>query len=842
MPTSPAMFRASRSSRPITPASRFSQRLALAVALALALAGQCARADPQASTEFSDGFLIGGQAIDMRHYTHDALLESGTHRLDVMLNGQWQETAEVQVEAGQACVRSGLARRLGLSAAHVALLDPDPDACVALVDQVEGSSVVIDSETLQLRIGIPQAMQEAAPRGEITPEQRDYGITAGFIDYRFNQHRTQDHDSRSVGLQAGLNLGGWRLRHRAWVNQDGGRIGYAALASELQRDLPAWNSQVFIGQGSTGGELFESSAFTGVRVATDERMLPDSVRGYAPVVRGIAEGNAVVSVRQNGHVIHKESVAAGPFVIADLYPTSFGGDLEVCITEADGREQRFTVSYSAVPQALRSGSMRFGASAGVLRDAGGSMQPLRFAEGTYARGLNNHVTLLGGMQAGEGYQSMLAGTALNTAIGAFGADLTQSRARRQSGNPLTGNSIRLNFQRYVAGTRTHVGLAAYRYSMGRFLTLNDAARLRGNRYEGSHPRQRYQVNFTQQFGATSSVYLSGSRVVYRDSTTRQNDFQLGVQSTLGRANVSLSAMRYQLIDRRQDTRYTFTFGIPLGRSIGAPRATAQLGRAANGNALQTGVAGALGKARALTYTVTASQPAVGSGSYDTYVAYQSGSTALDAGYSHSARHRSVTLGAAGSVVLHPGGLNFGPTVGEGLVLVQAEGGEGAVVGHGDQIRVARNGYAVLPHVSPYRWNPIELDPSGLPLEVELLQTSQRVAPTAGSIVRVVFTARRERTLFIDATDARGQPLPFAASVEAEDGRAMGAVGQGSVIQLRGAQDAGVLVVDPAGPHRCRLEYMTPVVADRHGLRWHQAKCLPLAPPALPRAEPDLPPR
>lgn len=148
--------------------------------------------------------------------------------------------------------------------------------------------------------------------------------------------------------------------------------------------------------------------------------------------------------------------------------------------------------------------------------------------------------------------------------------------------------------------------------------------------------------------------------------------------------------------------------------------------------------------------------------------------------------------------------------------------------------MAGNGYALLPHVSPYRWNQIDLDPSGLPLEVELLQTSQRVAPTAGSIVRVAFTARRERTLFIDATDALGQPLPFAARVEGDDGRTMGAVGQGGVIQLRGAQDSGTLIVDPDGPHRCRLEYRSPEAPDAYGLSWTQAICQP-----QPRLSPGL---
>ncbi|MGY2437170.1 fimbria/pilus outer membrane usher protein, partial [Escherichia coli] len=112
------------------------------------------------------------------------------------------------------------------------------------------------------------------------------------------------------------------------------------------------------------------------------------------------------------------------FAIEDLYPTNFGGDLDVSVTEADGRVQRFTVNFSAVPQALRAGASRFAVTAGELRDTGNTLQALRFTEGTYARGLNNRLTVLGGAQLGEDYRALLAGAAVNTAIGAFGADVT----------------------------------------------------------------------------------------------------------------------------------------------------------------------------------------------------------------------------------------------------------------------------------------------------------------------------------------------------------------------------------------------------------------------------------
>ncbi len=243
------------------------------------------------------------------------------------------------------------------------------------------------------------------------------------------------------------------------------------------------------------------------------------------------------------------------------------------------------------------------------------------------------------------------------------------------------------------------------------------------------------------------------------------------------------------------------------------------------------MSGTLGADQQLNYNVSANAASEGASGASAYASYRGGHGTVTAGYSRSGDYNAFNASAAGSVVLHRDGINFGAPVGDGFALIQADGAQGARIGYGSDVRIGRNGYALLPHVSPYRWNQIELDPSGLSMDVELLQTSQRVAPTAGSIVRVAFNATRERTLFIDATDALGQPLPFAARIEDETGRNYGAVGQGGVIQLRGAPEQGGLIVDPDGPQRCRLEYTTPAASDAYGLSWSQAVCTPLPPPS-----------
>ncbi|SUC40391.1 fimbrial outer membrane usher protein [Proteus mirabilis] len=66
-------------------------------------------------------------------------------------------------------------------------------------------------------------------------------------------------------------------------------------------------------------------------------MLPDSMRGFAPTIKGIANSNAIVTVKQNGFVIYQISVPPGAFEIKDLYATSSSGNLDVTIKENNGK-------------------------------------------------------------------------------------------------------------------------------------------------------------------------------------------------------------------------------------------------------------------------------------------------------------------------------------------------------------------------------------------------------------------------------------------------------------------------------------------------------------------------
>lgn len=69
----------------------------------------------------------------------------------------------------------------------------------------------------------------------------------------------------------------------------------------------------------SNGTIFDSLGFRGIKLESDN-MLPDSMRGFAPTIKGIANSNAIVTVKQNSFVIYQISVPPGAFEIKDLMP------------------------------------------------------------------------------------------------------------------------------------------------------------------------------------------------------------------------------------------------------------------------------------------------------------------------------------------------------------------------------------------------------------------------------------------------------------------------------------------------------------------------------------------
>ncbi len=191
----------------------------------------------------------------------------------------------------------------------------------------------------RLTLSIPQAAMNVQSRGYVDPSRWDDGVPAAFVDYYFSGAQIKNADegesSRSnyLNLRSGLNLGAWRLRNISSMQYDQQRRHWDTQSTWLQRDVRSLKSLLRIGDTYTTGDVFDSIQFRGVQLMSDDEMLPDSQRGFAPTIRGVAHSNAKVTVSQHGYVIYETFVSPGAFAISDLYPTSQSGDLEVKVTE-----------------------------------------------------------------------------------------------------------------------------------------------------------------------------------------------------------------------------------------------------------------------------------------------------------------------------------------------------------------------------------------------------------------------------------------------------------------------------------------------------------------------------
>jgi outer membrane usher protein len=198
--------------------------------------------------------------------------------------------------------------------------------------------------------------------------------------------------------------------------------------------------------------------------------------------------------------------------------------------------------------------------------------------------------------------------------------------------------------------------------------------------------------------------------------------------------------------------------------------------------------------------------------------YRTNFATVGGSYSVSDRYEQAMVSARGNVVLHSDGVLFGPDHGQTMVLVHAPEAAGARVNNATGLSINKSGYAVIPYVTPYRLNDITLDPQEMSTNVELSETSQRIAPYAGAITQVSFATKTGKAIYIHGLLANGETLPFASEVYNEQGENIGMVAQGSMVYLRTEQTAGTAIVKwgDEPDEQCRIQYdVTAQDADKN---------------------------
>ncbi|WP_106803267.1 fimbria/pilus outer membrane usher protein [Pseudomonas sp. S5D5] len=811
------------SNRPVRGALKL-KTLSLAIAASLPA---WALADEPAET-FNTTFLQGAQsAVDLQQLLSANSVLPGTYRVDLYSNEVLVGRRDIDFKRNpgngrvEACLTLDLLKQLGIDMARLQAqgkLDPQhPQDCYALAEMIEEASVRYDSSRLRLLASIPQVAMQRGLRGYVDPQLWDDGVPAAFINYQLNSNRSAgDADTRinnNLGLRNGINLGAWRLRNESNMNGGTGRSNtFTSNRTYLQHDVTPIKGQFSAGEIFSDADLFDSVRYRGLKLASDDGMRADSERGYAPVIRGVAQTNATVEIRQNDYILYTANVAPGPFEINDIYPSGSNGDLEITVIESDGSRRVTMQAFSSLPIMVREGQVKYSLSAGTFKSNADGLATPRFISSTLAYGLTSNLSGIVGVQASEDYSALSIGAGKNTALGAFSLDATHSSSKAR-GQTTQGSSVRALYAKTFAGTDTNFTLAAYRYSTEGYRTLTDHVEDMSEdvRVHTGHSKTRTDLTINQSLGrnnAFGSLYVNASDQRYWNRGGSQS-FSAGYTSNWGDLSYNLGVTRTKQIVTwgapSSDTQLNLSISFPLGSQARAPRAFVTTSRQHGDTTTQAGINGYVADTSDTFYSVQAGHSDTSGSSGSVNLNSRTSMADVSLGYSQGQGYNSQNLNIAGSVVAHAGGINLGQTVSETFALAEVPGISGAKISSYSGVETGYNGYAVIPTAQPYRVNWISLDTRDLGGNVEVTNATQQLVPRRGAVVVAHYSGTTGRRVLFELFDAQHKPLSFGASLEDGNGKQLAiADPNGNALALV-EQDQGTLVIK-WGDQQCSAHY------------------------------------
>ncbi|EAO6910656.1 capsule biosynthesis protein [Salmonella enterica] len=648
---------------------------------------------------------------------------------------------------------------------------------------------------------------------DIAPQELwDNGVPAFLMGYKSYIQRTQHNGiysnintSRYLQLTPGMNLGSWRLRNSSsWYQSGNSKIKYQSLYTYLDRGINSIHSRLILGETYSSGVVFDSIPFRGVKVETDDSMIPYERRSFSPIVRGIARSQARVEIRQNGYLLESTIVPAGKFELTKLPSTGSTGQLDVSVFESDGSVQNFSVPFTAPAVAVREGYLKYSISNGTYKPSETSVKSSPFISTEAIYGLPWNITAYGGFQGGEHYQATSLGSGLM--LGAYGAiSLDSTLSYSQNGNVKDDGYGKRWRLRYSNNFDTGVSFlfSGEEYQTKKFSTMSETFstwRKNGdayfsNLYNNSTLHSQLSVNFSKSLDKLGSVTFSGSNRKYWGRGGKAIDYSLGYYTNILR-NISLSLnwSRSKIFDINDNVRNDYvtslSLSIPMRSSISS---SFQLISQSKGRSDQElGLYGdVLNRQlhwdfREKYHHETKDEKNLSS----LRLTYKGTYGEVGGNYSYSNELRQMGINLQGNIlVTKESGLVISQQQGDTLALVTLPGVSGAKVGYWAGVKTDLRGYTTSGYLQPYKYNRIFINPLSLPSNISLNESEVNVVPTKGSVVVAKLSARLGKKALVQISLPDGTPVPFGAVVTmVGESSVSGIVDEDGSVYLTGVPD------------------------------------------------------
>ncbi|HEY8357111.1 MAG TPA: fimbria/pilus outer membrane usher protein [Ramlibacter sp.] len=653
---------------------------------------------------------------------------------------------------------------------------------------------------------LTRELAQQLPRTPIVP--------ALFLNYDINYEQAFGQGaSRSMGL---LGEAGWSTRWGVWTQTFVGRdLGAATgraltrLETTMRRDFPDQGYTLVAGDSATRtGLLGRSAYFGGIQFGTNFELAPHVNRQPIPLVAGETSAPSVVQLYVNDVLRQTSNVPAGPFTLDNLPVLSGNGQVTVRVRDILGRETLITQPFFVSADLLAPGLNDWTVEAGRLRrnlGADSSSYGTGFGTGMWRRGLSSTTTVEGRAEISPARNVLGAAV-----VRSFGADWMVRAGAMVARDRFLG-----------AGHRWVLGVDRPGYDLTFGATLEGSSRsFRSLGETRSQVPMQYQFAAQASYGLRWGLLGAALAVQQPYDLERVTTVSLNYSATL-RSNWQVNVYFSRAFAAVGGTTLGAVLSVPLDRQT-ISSTSVQMQR--NGVDVYTSVArtpeGSTGLAwRALVGRQDETRAEAGA-----YYLGRHGQ--LNADVSTRAGQSNLRLSTSGAL-LRADGRHFAiPRFDTSAALVEVPGFGGVAVGASGRLdgQTDAAGFALIPRLSPYQSNRIQLDPSALPISAEIDSIEAEAVPPWRSVARLVFPVRSGRAALVRIELEDGEPAPAGAVLRIEGEEREFYVARRGEAYVTGLQDNTGLSLAWGGAS-CRMRVTLPAGSNDEIARVGPVRCL-----------------
>lgn len=699
---------------------------------------------------------------------------------------------------------------------------PDGQSGYAL-DAVPGLDYVLDRSQLALSITAPAAafrtLSLALNKGVVVPPLPS--ATGVYLNYDLSSTLSSGsggHYHAAFFEGVAFNSRG-ALMTGVLARRENAGSGLVRTETWWRTDMPASMRTLIIGDAvGSGGAWSSPVRYGGIRYGRDFSLAPGFISYPIPTLASSAALPSTIEVLVNNQ--RRASgiqVGSGPFELTNVPVVSGAGAVNLVVRDLRGVETVISQSYYLHPRLLAPGLSDFSIEAGWLRRNFGIAQAdygPAFAAATYRYGLTRGLTMESRLELQKKRQA--GGIEIRGVLGTWAsarAAAAWSRSDKDypgsTGFAASGGRMVLGLER---SSRAGGGAIQWDYYTRGFRPF-------GSLIAVDLPRQRLQASAGVPLGKGVSAGASYTM----QSTWGGEQFRLAALNfgtSIG-SQIYLSVYASKQLGGGTGWNAGLNLVVPLEKQRSVVASSTRNSRGESEFRLQANEPAPPGPGWG--WRVSASRQKEQRAQAGVTFNSSHGQISADANFGSDsttgASNNALRLGARGSVGWFEGIVFASRRIDQGAFAVVRVGDfSGVPVYRSNQLAAVTDGQglALVTGLLPYQENQLTLDPTELPLDMQIESVRERVIPYARSGLLVNMAVRRSRNALVELRQPGGEPVPAGAlvSVSSQPAFIVGRRGEVYLMNLENENRLAVswkggsceiaLSLDPRGPSEPRI--------------------------------------